>query len=128
MKLGVPCSQLKDKIKDVDIHCTSEEEAMAIAAGMILAGEQPTVYMQNSGLCRVLDVVLSLYKPYEIPLPKLLLSVRHHPYHHHFVGEVTSSLLKITGFENVEIVEQKEEKMFDKLLESLLKCKDNVLF
>lgn len=105
VKYGIPCSHLKDKIKDVNVNCTSEAEAMALAAGAWFAGKKPTVYMQNSGLCRSLDIILSLYKPYGIPLPKLVLSIRHHPHHHHFVGKTTRKLLEIIGYDDVEIVE-----------------------
>ena len=108
LKFGVPCSKLKEDIKDVEIHCSSEEEAMSIAAGAWLAGKEPTVYMQNSGLCRILDHVLSLYHPYEIPLPKLLLSIRHTPHHHKFCGEVSHDILKLLKWKNVEIKEQKK--------------------
>jgi len=109
LKFGVPCSKLKDKIKDVDVHCTCEEEAMAIAAGCILAGKEPTVYMQNSGLCRCIDILTSLYKPYEIPFPKLILSKRTKPYHHHFIGKMTGSLLSLLDYQNVEVIEQCED-------------------
>lgn len=105
-KYGIPCSRLKDRIGDIDVNCTSEEEAMALAAGAWFAGKEPLVYMQNSGLCRCLDIILSLYKPYKIPLPKLILSIRYYPYHHHFVGEITRSLLKLMEYENVEVIEQ----------------------
>lgn len=106
VKYGVPCSRLKNRIRDVDVNCTSEEEAMALAAGAWLAGAEPQIYMQNSGLCRCLDIILSLYKPYGIPLPKLVLSVRRHPGHHHFAGQATQLLLDLVGYEDVEIVEQ----------------------
>lgn len=106
MKLGIPCSKLKDRMKDIKISCTSEEEAMALAAGAWFAGEETEIYMQNSGLCRCLDIILSLYRPYAIPLPKLILSVRRTPYHHFFVGRVTRTLLMLIGYENVEIVEE----------------------
>ena len=76
---GVPCSGLGNRAEDVEINCTSEEEAMALAVGVWLAGKEAVVYMQNSGLCRCLDIVMSLYKPYDIPLPKLILSIRHAP-------------------------------------------------
>lgn len=108
LKFGVPCSQLKDCIEDVEIPCSTEEEAMSIAAGTILAGKEPIVYMQNSGLCRVLDHVLSLYFPYELPLPKLILSIRHKPHHHHFCGKATRDILNLLNWKNVEIREQKQ--------------------
>ena len=106
LKLGVPCSGIKEQIEDAEIPCSCEEEAMAIAAGTWLAGKKPILYMQNSGLCRVVDYVLSLYKPYEIPLPKLILSIRHKPYHHSFCGQKTRNLLNLLEWDNVEITEQ----------------------
>ncbi|GAG92833.1 unnamed protein product, partial [marine sediment metagenome] len=33
IKYGVPGSLLKDRIEDVEVNCSSEEEAMALAAG-----------------------------------------------------------------------------------------------
>lgn len=105
-KFGVPCSKLKDKIRDVEINCTSEEEAMALAAGAWFAGKNPAVYMQNSGLCRCVDIILSLYKPYEIPLPRLILSVRRKPKHHFFIGAITEALLRFLEYKNVEMITQ----------------------
>jgi len=106
LKFGVPCSKLKGKIEDVDINCTSEEQAFAIAAGCILSGKEPEVYMQNSGLARSIDILTSLYLPYEIPYPKLILSRRIKPYHHSFIGRLTGQILAMLDYQNVEIVEQ----------------------
>jgi len=108
LKFGVPCSKLKGKIEDVDINCTSEEQAFAIAAGCILAGKEPVVYCQNSGFGRCLDILTSLYLPYEIPFPHLILSKRVKPYHHRFIGKMTGALLSLLDYQNVEIVEQNE--------------------
>jgi len=109
-KFGVPGSKLKEKIKDVEIYCTSEEEAMALAAGAWLAGKQPEVYMQNTGLCRSLNIILTLYKPYKIPLPKLLLSNRKYPFHHYYVWKYTEDLLRISKFKKIERIEDEENK------------------
>ena len=106
LKFGVPCSKLKGKIEDVDVFCTSEEQAMALAAGCILLGKEPVVYMQNSGLARCIDIITSLYKPYDIPLPKLILSVRKEPHHHSFIGRMTGMLLSILDYQNIELVEE----------------------
>ena len=106
VKYGIPCSNLKDRIKDVEINCVSEEEAMALAAGAWFAGKKPLIYMQNSGLGRIVDVVASLYKTYEIPLPKMLLSVRTTPKHHAFMGKITRDLLELMEYDNVEAIEQ----------------------
>jgi len=108
LKFGVPCSKIKDKIKNVDINCTTEEQAMGLAAGCILAGKKPEVYMQNSGLCRIIDICTSLYLPYEIPYPKMLLSLRKKPYHHSFIAEITDDLLDAIEYEDVMIQEQFE--------------------
>lgn len=108
LKFGVPCSKIKDRIKDVDINCTSEEQAMALSAGCILAGEEPIVYMQNSGLCNIIDICTSLYLPYKIPYPFLILSLRYKPYHHSFVGKITRHILGLIDYANVEIVEQEK--------------------
>ena len=111
IKLGIPCSKLKEFIKDVKIHCTSEEEAMGIAAGYILAGKKPTVYMQNSGLMRIADIVLSLYKPYNIKLPKLLLSIRHKPEHHSYVGNITHKFLQMIDYDgDIDIFDDGDHK------------------
>jgi len=108
LKFGVPCSKIKDRIEDVDVHCTNESEAMAIAAGCILAGKKPMVYMQNSGLCNCVDIITSLYRPYEIPLPSLLLSIRRSPHHHVYIGGITYDLLELLDYTDVEIIEQEE--------------------
>jgi len=97
-KFGVPCSKLKELIKDVDIPCTSESEAMALAAGTWFAGKKSEVYMQNSGLGNIIDIVTSLYKPYNIPLPHLTLSIRSKPSHHLPMYECTEIILDILGY------------------------------
>ena len=90
LKFGVPCSKLKEITKDCEISCTSEAEAMALAAGAWFAGKEPIVYMQNSCLGHIVDIVTSLYAPYELPLPKLILSIRCKPYHHKFMYNITT--------------------------------------
>lgn len=109
LKFGVPCSKIKDKINNVEVNCSSESQAMAICAGCILAGKEPEVYMQNSGLLNSLDIITSLYKPYKIPLPKMILSLRHSPYHHSFVGKITKDLLKLIEYDGeIQIIEQEK--------------------
>ncbi len=110
LKFGLPCSKIKDKIEDVEINCTSEEQAFGVAAGCILAGKKPVVYCQNSGLARSIDILTSLYLPYNIPYPHLILSVRHKPYHHSFIGEITKELLDLVyyNYNKVEMVEQEK--------------------
>ncbi len=106
VEFGVPGSLLKDRIKDADVPCTSEGEAMALAAGAWLAGATPTVYMQNSGLGDCVDVIASLYHPYGIPLPHLLLSHRRKPKHHERMGAMTSRLLQMLEWWDITIIEE----------------------
>lgn len=112
LKFGVPCSKIKDRIGDVVIHCVNEEQAFALACGVILAGGNPTVYCQNSGLLRCGDIICSLFHAYEIPLPKLLLSIRHNPHHHKMVGNITYEFLQLINYNRdiIEIVESYGDK------------------
>lgn len=55
----VPCSELND-IFDLQglpgaVFCSREEEAVAVGAGMHIAGRQPLVLMQSSGLMSSLN-------------------------------------------------------------------------
>ena len=94
---GVPCSNLK-KIWDVDIPCTDEGQCMALAAGAWLAGKTPIVQIQNSGLGNTVDIITSLYLPYNIPLPHLDLGFRQLPLHHAVMGRKTINLLKLLEY------------------------------
>jgi len=109
-KFGVPCSKIKDKIEDVDVHCSSEEQAMALACGSyLITGKRASVYMQNSGFARCIDIITSLYRPYGIPYPETLISIRHKPYHHSFIGTITKHLLRILDYSyDAKIVEQEK--------------------
>ena len=103
---GVPCSHLKNRLEDNLIPNTSEKEALGMAAGCWFTGKKPRVYMQNSGLGVVVDTVMSLYKPYNIPLPDLLVSVRHSPNHHSYMFSSTYDLLELMEWDNYEQVIQ----------------------
>lgn len=108
IKFGVPGSLLKDLISDADIPCTDEGEALAMACGAWFTGKKPIVYMQNSGLGNCVDIISSLYKPYGIPLPEIIIGLRHEPEHHRFMGGITIGLLELLGYdaEKVTIVEK----------------------
>ena len=108
LKFGVACSKLKDFTKDVEVCCTDEAQAMALACGAWLAGKAPVVYLQNSGLGHIVDIVTSLYHPYEVPLPKLVLSIRHKPYHHSIMGKKTKAVLALLEYDNVDIIEEEK--------------------
>lgn len=108
IKFGVPGSLLKNYIDDADIPCTDEGEAMAMACGAWFAGKTPIVYMQNSGLGNCVDIISSLYKPYGIPLPRIIIGLRHHPEHHSFMGKITRGLLILLEYdeEKITIIEK----------------------
>ena len=103
LKFGVPCSRIKDKINDVNVPCANEEQAFGLAAGCILAGKKPIVYLQTSGLGRCIDILTSLYLPYKIPYPNLILSVRTSPKHHYYIFKITKPLLKMLRYSSSKI-------------------------
>jgi len=94
--VGIPCSKLKfftDDIKNY-IPCTREDEAMALAVGAYFVGKKPLVFLQNSGLGNIVDIITSLLKPYDIKID-LLISTRRNPKHHAFMGKITQKLLDL---------------------------------
>lgn len=98
--VGVPCSKLKnftDKIENY-IPCSREDEAMSLAVGSWFVGKNPLVFIQNSGLGNIVDVVTSLIKPYDIEEISLLISKRDQPFHHSFMGSITEDLLRLLGY------------------------------
>lgn len=105
--VGVPCSNLKDFISGIEnyIPCTREDEAMALAAGAYLVGKNPLVFLQNSGLGHIIDIVTSLLKPYGIKID-LIISVRSKPEHHVYMGRITKKLLKLLEYKNCKLLVQ----------------------
>jgi phosphonopyruvate decarboxylase len=106
--VGVPCSKLKDLTDEIKnyIPCTREDEAMALAVGAHLVGKKPLVFLQNSGLGNIVDIITSLLKPYGIKVD-LLISVRNKPEQHAFMGKITKKLLKLLEYKNYKLVIQK---------------------
>lgn len=69
---GVPCSLVSGVIATLEEHGgyvaeTREDAAVGLAAGAYLAGKQPVVIMQNSGLGVCLNALTSLSLIYELP-------------------------------------------------------------
>lgn len=113
-KFGVPCSTMKEFAADADVPCTDEGQAMALAAGALLAGKCPVVYSQNSGLGNMVDIITSLYKPYGIELPEIHIGFRKAPAHHAFMGNKTEILLR-------DVLEYPGEKLsYHDMIESRL--------
>lgn len=94
--VGVPCSKLKGFTDSIDnyIPSTKEDEAMALAVGAYLVGKNPLVFLQNSGLGNIVDVVTSLLMPYKIQIP-IKISIRDSPEHHFYMFRITEQLLKL---------------------------------
>lgn len=104
--VGVPCSKLKSLTDEIDsyIPCTKEDEALAMAVGAYFAGKKPLVFLQNSGLGNIVDVITSLLKPYGINID-LLISLRDKPSHHAFMGKITLKLLELLEYKSYKILE-----------------------
>ena len=76
---GVPCSILKDMISTLEqdpeiayVPAVREDAAVGLATGAYLAGRQPMVLMQNSGLGVCMNSLTSLALIYRIPLLMLI--------------------------------------------------------
>ena len=69
---GVPCSLAKSLIATLEerggyVPETREDAAVGLAAGAYMAGKQPTVIMQNSGLGVCVNALASLSLMYNFP-------------------------------------------------------------
>ena len=71
--IGVPDSTMKYFIdeglkKNKIIVAAREEEAIGIAAGIVLSGNSSLVFMQNAGFANSISTIASLVQLYEIPM------------------------------------------------------------
>jgi phosphonopyruvate decarboxylase len=105
--VGVPCSKFKNIIDyDKALIATKEDEAVGLAVGAYLTGKKPLVFIQNSGLGNIVDIITSLLKPYGIKID-LLISLRTKPEHHSFMGKITQQLLDLMKYKNFKLIEEK---------------------
>lgn len=104
---GVPCSYfaplcrlLEGKPPSFHVGAVREDIALGVAAGAHLAGKNPVVYMQNSGLGYSLEAFSSLQIIYRIPV-LVLMSYRGPEdqgwEEHRVMGEHTEELLHLFG-------------------------------
>ena len=132
--MGIPCSVLKpllDYIADSNSStrnylCSSEGDAMGLAAGFSLSGQLPVVYMQNDGYGNVINPLSSLLLLYKLPV-LLLISWRGEPgmkdaAQHAVMGRVILPLLDT--FEIPYIVLDDDQK---NLKDSVAKAKTHCL-
>jgi len=98
---GVPCSLVKSLIATLEerggyIPETREDAAVGLAAGAYMAGKQPVVILQNSGLGVCLNALASLSLIYHLPC---LLLITWRGYQgkdapeHLIMGEISPTLL-----------------------------------
>ena len=102
---GVPCSMVKSLIATLEerggyIPETREDAAVGLAAGASMAGKQPVVIMQNSGLGVCLNALASLSLIYHLPC---LLLITWRGYQgtdapeHLIMGDISPTLLETLG-------------------------------
>ena len=108
---GVPCSFLTPLINrtigepSLDyVGAASEGEAIAIAAGVWLAGRNTGVMCQNSGLGNAVNPLTSLNFPFRIPT-LLIVTWRgqpgiHDEPQHELMGQITAGVLDIVRIEH----------------------------
>ena len=116
---GVPCSFLTPLINGVIsdpaltyVGAASEGEAVAIAAGAWLAGKQPVVMFQNSGLGNAVNPLTSLNAPFRIP-SLLITTWRGEPGRpdepqHEVMGQITHDLLSLMGIAHAALPDRIE--------------------
>ena len=112
--VGVPDSTLKKFIqqginKKRIIIASREEEAIGIAAGMLLAKSPSLVFMQNAGFANSISTITSLIQLYEIPLI-FLIGWRGYladdAPEHLKIGKIQPELLKIIGLKSQILTEK----------------------
>lgn len=110
---GLPCGVLRDFIQQLStmpLHTPglNEREAVGIAAGMWLAGRNPLLYMQNSGMLVASNDIGSLLIPCEMEIP-FVVTWRGAPGEsapqHFATGAATKPLLSAYGMWHEELTE-----------------------
>lgn len=103
---GTPCSYLKPFINNVIddenytyLDSVNEGDAIAIAAGSVMAGKKAVVMFQNSGLGNAVNPLTSLTYTFKIPVMVIttlrgeLGGAKDEP-QHELMGEITTQLLE----------------------------------
>jgi phosphonopyruvate decarboxylase len=128
---GVPCSLLSPITNAIAtapnmtyINAAIEGEAIAIAAGAWLAGENSAVWIQNSGLGNTINPVTSLLQPFKIPI-LLVTSRRGQPGvkdepQHELMGSITAPMLELCQVSYSLLAEEPDtSSLLDKVVTSL---------
>ncbi|MCK4330047.1 phosphonopyruvate decarboxylase [candidate division WOR-3 bacterium] len=133
--MGIPCSVFKYLLNYVDdctkvesYICSSEGEAMGLAAGFALSGKIPVVYMQNDGYGNAVNPLSSLQLLYKLPA-LLLISWRAEPGkedapQHFIMGKTILQLLDV--FEIPYIILKNEiANLKNSVIKAKEYCKNN---
>lgn len=115
--VGVPDSTLKNFIqqgldKEKILIASREEEAIGIAAGMLLTKSPSLVFMQNAGFANSLSTITSLIQLYKFPLIFLIGwrgYLKNDAPEHQKIGKIQPKLLKTMEIE-YKILENKNWK------------------
>ena len=101
---GVPDSLLNTFIKSIDykvgakhVPAVNEAHAVAIAFGVMLAGIDACVYLQNSGLGNIVNPITSLCIPSSV-YPFLIIGHRHTIAQHKVMGEIDHDLMQLLKY------------------------------
>jgi phosphonopyruvate decarboxylase len=105
------------------VGATSEGEAVGIAAGMWLAGRQPVVLAQNSGLGNMVNPITSLLAPLRIPV-LLVVTWRgqpgtHDEPQHALMGQLTEPLCDL-----LRLAPERVPDDLERLVEILERARD----
>jgi len=110
--VGVPCSCFKQFIVDLQadprvryIPATKEDTAVALAVGAYFSGRKPLVFLQNSGLGNIVNIVSSLLIPYAVPID-FLISMREKPFEHTHMYKISKDIISLLELDaNVHLVD-----------------------
>ena len=111
--IGVPDSTLKNFIEEATkrkkiIIATREEEAIGIAAGMLLTNSSTLVFMQNAGFANSISTITSLIQLYEFPIVFLIGwrgYLKTDAPEHYKIGRIQPELLRAVGIDSKTVTE-----------------------
>lgn len=138
---GVPCSYFKEMLIYLETYkskneldhfvATREDEAIALASGVALAGKRAITYMQNSGLGNIGDALTSLAQLYKLPMV-ILVSYRglepdkDFP-EHSMMGDVTESVLRALKIPFSDLTEENWESDMKNALDTMYEAASPVV-
>jgi phosphonopyruvate decarboxylase len=111
---GVPDSEFTDLISVLEraeldqryVRATREDNALALAVGAFLAGEQPLVFMESSGIGNSIDALTSLAMAFGVPVVLFIAWAgyegRDVP-HHNSIGKPLRPLLEALRVPTFEV-------------------------